>query len=285
MQPIQNLFFIRANPDLHKTLSIKSHDGRNLILDTDFQKYNYATQIGEIAYAPLCISDEYTNDNPVKVKDTVVFHHFVCQPDNEFISNGERVYKCEYFHLFAKIENEKLTALEDFIFVQPILESEDSIWSLCKKIQLKPRRENLKYQAIVFSLSKQAEESGLLEGDKVYFTKDADYDINLFGIDLWRMRVRNIVAVERNGQLICLNDKIMVKCISDQDAWVNTGSVIMKPEDTKEKRGVIIGIGSGVSGLNTGLLISYFNSVGTKLKFGKETFAFIGKSNISFIIE
>jgi len=187
-QLLKDTFLIRANASLNSVTDIKGLNGQNLVIDIDFQKYQHSTQIGEIAYIPLSVSKEYLNDTKLSVGDKVVFHHFVCQPDNEVVVGGETLYKCAYYFMWAKINlNQTFHPLEDFIFVEPILEPESAVRT-SGGLMLKLDRENMPNTGIVFAASNAAKEKGLRMGDRVFFTNDADYDIKITGNNYYRMR-------------------------------------------------------------------------------------------------
>ncbi|HYD92472.1 MAG TPA: hypothetical protein VEA37_13425 [Flavobacterium sp.] len=234
-------------------------------------------QIGKIYAIPIAVTSKYEYDTKLNVNDTVVFHHFVCQPDHK-MSFGENVYRSEYFHLYAKIENEKVMPIEDVIFVEPILEDESNMF--IGSIRLKPHREYLKQQGVVFAASKRAQSKGVLPGDKVYFTKDADYPMNISGAGLYRMRIRNIIALERNGELTCLSDKLIVKEIKEE----NKVGILIGGKNQRQLKGEVMLVGKEVKGVKEGEVINYFNGLtGSIIKDG-EVYSFVDVRNINYII-
>lgn len=284
MKLIKDTFLVRADKDLKKTLSIKGHDGKFLFLDTDFGKYEHATQVGEIASTPLEISPQYLYDNQLSEGDKIIFHHFVVQPDNSIRSDGEELFRCDYFHIWCKIKDEKIHPLEDFIFVEPILEPESSLWSENKLVQTKTKREFLQNQGIVFAASKSAKIKGVKVGDKVFFTNNADYDIKIIDKLLWRMRIRNIIGIEREGKIICLSDKLIAKEISLFPVEKESVLILMD-EKKRERKGVVISLGNEINGINAGNEISYFYGVSGRLNYKGNNYAFINKENINYIIK
>lgn len=271
------MFLVRADKDAKQTTSIKGHDGENLILDTDFQKYYHATQVGEVAFSPQIIDSEYLNDNPVKDGDQVLFHHFVCQEDNAVKYNGETLFQCEYFHIWARIVNTKLEPLEDFIFVEPILEPEENI-STPGGLLLRAERQNLSGCGKVFALSKEAKKYGIRMGDVVFFTKDADYGINVMDHDLYRMRIRNIIGVERNGKLVCLTNKMLVLDITEDEL---RGGLIYRRNE-RERTGKVCNIGEDIKGIAIGEKISYFNGLASKLRYCGIDYSFLTIEDVNY---
>lgn len=277
MKLIKDLFLIRADIDSKRVTTVIGHSGGNLHLDTDFNKYHHATQVGEVAFNAQIIDSEYKNDNPVKAGDVVVFHHFVCQPDNEVKYNDEKLYKCEYYHIWAKIVNAKLEPLEDYIFVEPVLEPEEHTRTE-GGLLLRTERAYLKNVGKVFALSNQAKKSGLRMGDIVFFTNDADYDIKLLGTDLYRMQLRNIIGIERNGKLACLTNKMLVADITE--AEVRSGLYYQK--NPRVRVGVVYNIGEDIKGVAIGEKVSYFNGLTSQLNYCGKKYSFLTTEDINF---
>lgn len=271
------MFLIRADKDAKKITSIVGHSGDKLSLDTDFQKYNHATQVGEVAFSPQIIGSEFLNNTPIKDGDAVLFHHFVCQDDNQVKYNGETLYSCDYFHIWAKIVDSKLEPLEDFIFVEPILEPLSQT-KTSGGLVLKAERTNLKNIGRIHSLSKASRKLGMREGDIVFFTNDADYDINVLGKDLYRMRIRNIIGVERNSRLICLSNKLLVLDITD--AEVRKG--LMHNKNIRDRTGVIYNVGADIKGLAIGDKINYFDGVSSRLNYMGKNYSFLTIEDVTY---
>ncbi len=277
MKLIKDSFLIRADKDSKRVTTIVGHNGEKLLLDTDFNKYHHATQVGEVAFAPQIIDKEYINDNPVKQGDMVVFHHFVCHEDNAVIYGGEVLYKCEYYHLWGKIVNSKLEPLEEFIFIEPILEPEENM-KTSAGLLLREDRALMKGIGRVWSLSKQAKKIGLRLGDIVFFTKDADYDIKIADMDLYRMSIRNIIGVERNGQLACLSNKMLVVDITEEQE--RNGLIYKKHE--RERFGRVCNMGEDIKGIAYGDVVSYFNGLASELNYNGVKYSFLKEEDVNY---
>ena len=276
MKVQKDTFLIGVQADRVADIGVLGANGEKIIIDTDYNKYKHTTQIGTVIACPIQITQQYKNDTEIKEGDIVVFHHFVCQPDHFF---AENVYRAEYFHLYAKIENEKLMALEDAIFVESILEPEENMFA--GKFRIKPAQEKLKQQGIVFAASKQARALGVLEGDKIFFSPNADYQIKVIDKELYRMRIRNIIAVERAGRLVCLHDRVLAKQIGHK----NKSGIFVDVKKSHEMIGNIIQVGKNVNGVKAGQKISYYNSAAGPIEWNEETWISLELRNINYIIE
>ncbi len=285
----KDTFLIQVDRAKNSTLGIKGINGKDIVIDTDYNKYKHSTQIGRIFATPIRITSKYQYDLPLNINDVVVFHHFVCQPDHK-TNFGEGVYRCEYFHIYAKLEGwvkgvgteakdgYDIMPIEDVIFVEPILEDESNMYS--GVIQTKPHREYLKQQGIVFAASKKARSKGILSGDKVFYTKDADYQIKVVDANLYRMRLRNIVAIERDGKLACLADRIIVKEIKEE----NKAGILDSPVENSQRKGTVVAVGTELrNAVIAGQVIYYYNGVNGSFTYNGEPYAFIELRNINYI--
>lgn len=290
MKVAKDTFLIRVQSDRNADIGITGDNGKKIIIDTDYNKYKHTAQIGEIFACPIRITNQYIYDLQLKEGDTVVFHHFVCQPDHK-VNIGENIYRAEYFHIYAKMfvgPKEingaiacywDMQPLEDIIFVAPILEDEDNLFA--GKIRIKNHRENLKQTGIVFALSNKAKEAGICEGDKVFFSANADYQMKVIDKDLYRMRIRNIAAIERDEKLVCLHTKILVKEIGPE----NSSGIFTDVKKNQQTRGVVESVGKNISGIETGQQISYFNSSLGSIEYKGSVYAFLELRNINYTIE
>jgi co-chaperonin GroES (HSP10) len=273
----QDTFLIQVGNSKNSAIKIKGLNGQEILVDTDYNKYKHSVQIGRIYALPITISAKYDNSEPLTIGDIVVFHHFVCQPDHK-VPIGENVYRAEMFHIYAKIEEEQVKPLEDIIFVEPILEAKENMFA--GTIQLKSEQSLLPQQGIVFAASKKAKEKGVLVGDKVYFTGNADYWMKIVDKNMYRMRVRNIVAIERSGELICLEDKILVK-----EEANNEPKKLFCEESKLQKNGEIIKVGKEIKGLDEGQKISFVNGIHGSVNHTGNNYSFVELRHINYIIK
>lgn len=272
----KDTFLIRVHSDRNSDIGIVGSNGNKIIIDVDYNKYKHSVQTGIIHACPIRVTDQYLYDTPVEVGDTVFFHHFVCQPDHKI---GDNIYRAEYFHLYAKIENDKVMPIEDVIFVLPIKEDEENMYA--GNIRIKAFQENLKQTGIVFASSKKAQAAGIFAGDKIYYTKSAEYPMRVVDHDLYRMRIRNVMAVERNGELVAPVGKVLVKMIESDNklgSFYDAGAKI-------ELKGEVALMGEGVVGVEQGDEISYFMGVTGFIEYKGQKYSLIETRNINYIID
>ena len=270
-------YLISADKYLNRTLPIRGYDGEFIKLDLDLDAEELATQIATIEFIPLKKEKQWKYDTELNRGDIVLCHFHVIREKNEIIIDDNVYYRCLYVNLWAKIVDEKIVPLEDYIFVEPIIEDKSELF--CGQFQVKMHQEDVKSTGFVFALSNQAKEVGINEGDKVFVTQNAECEINIMGKRLWRMRIRNIVGIERNNGLICLKNKILVKELPTEkpkSLWENID------ENKKERFGQVVL--TKIKGLLMTDKISYHNGVDSRLVYRNEVYAYINKDNLNYVL-
>ena len=269
MQLVKDIFFVSADKNALKTLNI---GGVDFHIDTDFTPFDYSTRIGVVTHTPLIIDSKYSYDNKILDNDVVIFHHFVCQPQNEIKVNDIEYFKANYFHIFAKVEDNDIICVEDFIFVEPIKKeySERFIGG----IQFDYDENSVVQQkGIIRYLSKKAIAFGLNKGDIVYFTKNADYKMEVLGNEYYRMRIRNVVCVERDGNLVCMNDRVLLEELEIEEDFIKT----------KKRESIGKVIGSNISDINVGDVVGFFSGVMQPIDYKGKKYLLTKKDNINYI--
>lgn len=210
MRAIKDIFHIKAEKEINNELDVKGHDGKNLFLDTDFKKYHYAVQCGEVVSTPIAITPYRKRYNPnndsyedigfrnkieIKVGDKLYFHHFVVGENNFDIIDGQKLYRCHYQDIYCIIRDSKIIMIEDWLLIEPILESEENYQKNIGGIILltKPNPEFIKQRGVIAHLSDMARENELEVGDEIYFAQDADYNMKIEGKEYYRMKLANIL--------------------------------------------------------------------------------------------
>ena len=273
MRAIKDIYYVSADKDKNKKLNIKGHNGENLFIDIDFDKYRHAVQDGIIESTPTKIGKEYSNDIPLEKGDKVYFHHFVVQPDNSYIHDDKELFKCDYPSIYCVIRDGKINMIEDWILCKPIQEPEENF--IRNGLYLKPSRENIPLRAIICHISKKAHESGLMVGDEIIFKEDSDYDMMIEGDIYYRMKISSVSAILRNGELYTTKGNVIVKSVEKQKVVSNI--IIVNIQKEREQYGIVV---SGTEGVNIGEEVLYFLQSGTEFEYNKETFTLLKKNSI-----
>lgn len=264
MKIARNMFLVQVDDQFVRP-AIKG-----FFIDTDYNPKKLATRIGVIKTCPIGISDDYLYDNKLSEGDEVVFSHLVCQKENKF---SETVFFCDYMHIYAKIVKGRLLPLENVLFCTPIKEDDKNIGGMVISGKVSDKR------CTVHSVSDEVWKEGVQEGDVIYFTKDADYPIDIFGTTLYKMYLRNIIGIERGGELKTFRNKLLVKNITKLGS---VGGVDKIYAQSSLQKGLVID--GGKSGANTGDTVAYLNGIASIVEFKGESYSFIEDRNIKYVV-
>ena len=273
---VLNEFLLCGDKNLNRITQIKLPDGSFLQLDPDLEEFELAPQFAAIGFVPSKISDEYTNNTPLKVGDAVICHFHVIRTVNEVTVEGKQYFRCNFHHLWAKIENEIIIPLEEFLFIEPILEDKENMF--VGRLQIKPEQENVHKRGRVSAIGVMAEQAGIKLNDTVIVTQNAECEIEIFGKIFWRLRIRNVVGIEREGNLICMTGKVLVKEIEEEEKQGLLAGVI---DEKKERKGLVIL--TDIEEISQGDTVSYHNGIDTKFIHNEELYAYIDTENINYV--
>lgn len=278
--PLKDMFLVSANERENETTK------SGLFLDTTWDKYKHAVQNGIIESIPHRISKTYKNDVELKRGDKVYFHHFVVQPDNYMMDGGERRYKALYSQIYCKIEDGAPVMLEDYVLSTPIMETEEDIKKTFGDLTLYTKTTTGKKPLVakVEYLSKTAQEHGLKIGDTIIYKSDADYDMLIEGREYYRMKLFNVGAVIRNGNIIPMNDEVIVEDTFRDENTTSTGIILinLKPEKTQQTRIYSKGINS-IYGVGDEIL--YFYGTGTRVEYEGKRYCILKQEQVMGVMQ
>ncbi len=252
---------------------------KGFFVDTDFNPKLLATKIGKIHTDTIGIAEPNKYETKLNLGDTVVFGHNVCQKKNKV---GENLFRCAYHAIFAKIvpgvmTRFRIVPLEDIFFCEPIKEADKYIGGPGGFVI--PGEVSAK-KATVYELSESAKKAGLKSGDTVYFTKDADYSIDILDMRFFMMRIRNVIGIERDGKLTTFRNKLLVKNLTKLG---NIGDIKKIYFQTSLQIGEVIE--SGDTDIPRGTILTYLNGPASIINWNDQDYAFIDERNIKYIIE
>ena len=264
----QDNFLISVTDTIERPL-LFGENGQPLIIDTDYNPKDHRKQIGTIEGLPIRVTPQYIYDNPLKKGDKVLINHLALEKLQHYLNNW---YRVEYYLIFAKINEGILEPLEDFIFCDAVPIKQDSVVQLADK-------KSEKY-AKVIALSHKAKSFGLQIGDLVYFTHNANYSFHVGEKEFTRLRIRNIIGIERGGELIPMRNKLLVEQIEEFDEVC--GIKVLK-EPTNQKIGIVLQTSDMVKGINKGDKVSFYLGSASSLTWQGKNYAFVTDDNIKFI--
>jgi co-chaperonin GroES (HSP10) len=204
-QPIVDAVVIRAEKNKRAK---KTFGEVNIIIETKYDQWGYATVDGEVAGVPKRLSKG--GEINIEVGDHVYCHHFLTSEQNEVGPDWPDLWKIDYRELYCKVKGDEITMLGEWNFCDPIIDKEagfdyekdDESGLMHKKtssgiiIDINVKSDTK--WSVLRHLSKEAEEYGLKPGDKILYRKDCDYEMEVEGHKFFRIRTKDILLV--NGR-------------------------------------------------------------------------------------
>lgn len=265
MRVSKNKFLVEVD----EQFVIPKINGIDFFVDTDYNPKALATKTGRIHTLPITVTEDFIYDNKLNVGDRVVFSHLVCQKINRF---AENVFFCSYHNIYAKVMVGELQPLEDIFFCEKMKMPDTVIGAFTKEGEVSDK------YARVFSVSNYSKEQGVEIGDIVFFTKNADYEMDVNGKSIYKMHLRNVIAIERDGELKTFRNRVMVKNITQIGSVAGVEKIYAQ---TSLQTGVVLEEGN--SGVKKGSLITYFAGIASEVNWNGQNYSFVRAENIKYI--
>tara|TARA_R100000482_G_scaffold71739_1_gene27279 strand:+ start:2586 stop:3185 length:600 start_codon:yes stop_codon:yes gene_type:complete len=189
-----NMFIVELDKPINDTISTKS--GVELYINTDYEggEFKYRVTDGPVVATPA----KYKT--PVKVGDTLYFHHLVVMQGGQKLTGVDNSYFVKFDPEFAvnnqaiayKNKKGKITPLDGWSLLLPVEEEEEDDGV----IEVVSLREKLPTKGRVAFDSKHLKAHGVKKGDVVCFKQNRDYRIKIDGKEYYRTRVEDLMYVE-----------------------------------------------------------------------------------------
>tara|TARA_R110002020_G_scaffold182743_11_gene378495 strand:- start:1772 stop:2431 length:660 start_codon:yes stop_codon:yes gene_type:complete len=211
----KNQFLVKVEKPYEDTIEL---NGKQIMLNYTFDPLRHARQYGEVYQKPVWLPEGLKFD--VKIGDKVYFHHLITAKtgnvgvDKKFSSashqdyisenkvdwlDEEKLYKVHWEHIYARVRKGKLKMLHHWNFVEQKTEDEDSIKTK-SGIFIKPEVEDITLHGHIKYMNDWLKNQGVKVGDEVIFSENSEYDMDIEGNKLLRMRNEDILAIVDNGR-------------------------------------------------------------------------------------
>lgn len=180
-------------------------NGEAIYIETKFDPAKHARQYGKVVSVAPHIEryKEFKDGIELMEGDKVWMHHFAiektkggAQP-NKFIHDGNPYYVLSYSMFFAVERHGHFVPLGEFVFVRPKVVDKD-YGGLTNPLMGNLSR---KYAEVVYINRFCKRETGLEVGDTVALSGTGVYEMKIGGETLYRMRMRQLVAVRREVEI------------------------------------------------------------------------------------
>jgi len=159
-------------------------------VDTIFRKLHNAVQEATVVACP--------DNKEIEVGDTVFVHHFVVENERIVPVKDKHYRWLEYNQIYARMRDGILKALGYFVLVEPVKFDEAKFKNKTDSGLVLSRKTGTEYVdrvGFVAHVGDEAFEAGVSVGDKIFFNKNCEYEININGKMYYRMEKRDVIAV------------------------------------------------------------------------------------------
>ncbi len=163
--------------------------GFTMQIDHVFRHMHNAVQKAKVIACP--------EGGELDVGDTVYVHHFVVE-DERIVPVKDKEYRwLEYSQIYARVRDGILKALGYYVLVEPIKFDEAKFKKKTDSgllLTQKAGTQNVDRVGVVAHVGDEAADSGIVVGDKIFFNKNCEYEINIEGKKMYRMEKRDVIA-------------------------------------------------------------------------------------------
>lgn len=158
-------------------------------IDTVFRRMHNAVQEATVIACP--------EGKELAVGDTVFVHHFVIEEERRVPVKGKEYRWMEYNQIYARMRDGILKALGYFVLVEPVKFDESKFKKKTDSGLILTQKVGTEYVdrvGVVAHVGDEAVEAGIEVGDKIFFNKNCEYEINIEGKKYYRMEKRDVIA-------------------------------------------------------------------------------------------
>lgn len=204
MNTPQNKFILDIDRSMENVLkdevgNVIKINNHPLFLSLHFDPLEHVQQRGKIYCSPHKVNILNDNNKPnfydIKLQegDTVYFHHFATDESAQMVINEKIYYLQEYEQIYAAERNGVIIPLEEYIFIEPIKETEEDISKL--GFLIKPSPEFKVFHGAVKYVNKRSSEKyNICTGDKVIFRSGSEYPMLIKDKVMYRTKCDLVIA-------------------------------------------------------------------------------------------
>jgi co-chaperonin GroES (HSP10) len=190
MKLIKDKFLVKLEKLVEDTVKV---NGVEMYLDSSYDPMRFARQYGEVVIAPERLSSKYMD---VKVGDRIYFHHFVADKKNQMVEDedGNYILQVDAGQIYCAVRDNKIIMQNFWCFVEQKTELEDN-YKTSSGIFLKSTMEIEEQRGYLKYANQEILDYGAKINDEVIFSENSEYNMNIEGQELLRMRNIDILAV------------------------------------------------------------------------------------------
>lgn len=158
-------------------------------IDHVFRRMHNAVQEATVVACP--------DGKELEVGDTVYVHHFVIEEERRVPTKDKEYRWLEYNQIYARVRDGILKALGYYVLVEPVKFDEVKFKKKTDSGIVLTQKAGTSYVdrvGIVAHVGDEAEAAGIVPGDRIFFNKNCEYEINIQGKKMYRMESRDVIA-------------------------------------------------------------------------------------------
>tara|TARA_R100001244_G_C5132062_1_gene126002 strand:+ start:231 stop:800 length:570 start_codon:yes stop_codon:yes gene_type:complete len=185
MKPLKDIYWVSINKEIESTIEL---NGTKLYLDSTYDPMRHARQYGEVVEVPA----RDTQGLDIKKGDKVWFHHFVPDPSNLIdLIEDDNVYQAYNNQIYARERGGEVMTVGHWNLIRQEIAEEVTTDS---GIFLESAGKDVLLHGETIFPSEGLKSQGVDVGDRVLFSKSSEYDMDINGETLLRMRDVDILA-------------------------------------------------------------------------------------------
>lgn len=182
---------VEADQDYNNEVTLST--GHNIVVNTTIESVANINRVVKVVSVPEGII--------LQPDDYIIVHHNILRRKND--TKGNEI-KSDYWiegnyyfvppmEVFTYKRNGKWYGLDPFVFIEPIKET-PKISNTGIFLESGNKTQMVKNTGYIRVINKELESWGLKEGDKVYFKDDSEYEFDIDGQTLYRMKTSDILG-------------------------------------------------------------------------------------------
>jgi len=185
MKPIRDIYWIEVEKETEDTITI---NGKEMYRDTSYDPMKLARQYGTVYKTPIHDSKE----TGIQEGDKVWFHHFIATPVNE-VKHADRknIYQSSAEQIYLVKRNDEYIPVGVWNFMEQEMKEPEQSES---GILLEASASEVELHGHAVIINDWIKEQGVEKGDRVMWTENSEYDMDIEGRKLLRMRNIDVIC-------------------------------------------------------------------------------------------
>ena len=204
--PLNNNVIIERHK--HTKDEVDIGNGKKIFIDTSWYEEDHMIQYGIVKYPPIRLSKWLNTEVELKSGDKVYGHHFIGNDSNKIEIYGKKYNMLPYNMLYVRVRDNKVHMLSDWVLVEKVEDREEDIVTE-SGIILKTQVQKKEQIGVVKYVNSTSIDFGFKPGDRILFIKDADYEMEIEGEKLFRMKNDNILCKVPDDFYLDIEEKVV----------------------------------------------------------------------------